>query len=157
MSAVADIQEGRTLYVKLDRLESRLRGWGIRLERNADSALNAIGKSRGVKINAMFEGSVDGTGVLRIRDGITRFEVLHELSHVLDFRRGPSLWVCPASNDGLSTLLREQAAYNRLRNSRSWGLLNFQERLHSFCYIKSLGGNPLISLETGRTVSRYSF
>ena len=145
------------LYSKFDQLERLLSGWGIRLERNADDALDAMGESRGVNIGALFEGNVHGTGVLRVRATATRYEVLHELGHVLDFRRNPTQWVRPASNEGFSLLLREQAVYNRLRNSRSWYLLNFQERLHAYRYIESLGGNPRINLETGRTISRYGF
>lgn len=96
--AVAAMQTSRRsgqLYTKLDRLESRLQGRGIRLERNADNALDAIGQSRGVNLGALFEGS----GILRVRAGATRYEVLHELGHVLDFRRNPSQWVRPASNE----------------------------------------------------------
>jgi len=159
-SAVAAMQASRRsgkLYTKFDQLERRLGGWGIRLERNADEALDAIGEARGVNIGALFAGNVNGTGVLRVRANATRYEVLHELGHVLDFRRNPTQWVRPASNEGLSLLLREQAVYNRLRNSRSWYLFNFQERLHAYRYIESLGGNPQINLETGRTISRYSF
>lgn len=100
---------------------------------------------------------IQGTGVLRVRKNATRYEVLHELGHALDFRRNPTQWVRPASNEGLSLLLREQAVYNRLRNSRSWNLFNFQERLHAYRYIESVGGNPLMNLETGRTASRYGF
>ena len=113
------------LYTKLDRLDSRLQGWGVRLERNADEVLDAIGQSRGVNVGALFEGNVNGTGVLRVRANATRYEVLHELGHALDFRRNPTQWVRPASNEGLSLLLREQAVFNRLRNSRSWNSLNF--------------------------------
>ncbi len=160
ISAVATVQNLRSsgqLYTKLDRLELRLRGWGIRLERNADNVLDSIGQSRGVNVSALFEGSVDGTGVLRLRAGVTRYEVLHELGHILDFRRNPTQWVRPASSERLSLLHREQAVYNRLRNSRSWELFDFQERLHAYHYIKRLGGNPLINPETGRTVSGYGF
>jgi hypothetical protein len=159
-STVATMQTSRSsgqLYTKLDQLERRLSGWGIRLQRNSDDALDVIGEARGVNIGALFEGNINGTGVLRVRANATRYEVLHELGHILDFRRNPTQWVRPASNEALSLLLREQAVYNRLRNSRSWYLFNFQERLHAYRYIESLGGNPRINLKTGRTISQYGF
>ena len=150
-------RRGGEVYTKLDQLERRLAGWGIKLERNADNYLDATGLADGKKYGAMFEGSVKGNGTFYLRADATRYEVLHELSHVLDFRKGPNAWVRAASNDTLANLLREQAVFNRLRNSRSWDLLNFQERLHAYGYIKSLGGNPLINLETGRTMSKVGF
>ena len=86
-------RRGGEVYTKLDQLERRLAGWGIKLERNADNYLDATGLADGKKYGAMFEGSVKGNGTFYLRADATRYEVLHELSHVLDFRKGPNAWV----------------------------------------------------------------
>ncbi len=145
------------LYKRLEQLERRLERWGILLERNADDELDTIGEARGVYIAALFHGKMDGTGILRIRRNPTQYEILHELGHILDFRRNPVFWVRPASNEALALVIREQAVYNRLRNSRSWYRLSFEERLHAYRYIENLGGNPRVDLERNRTMNKHDF
>jgi hypothetical protein len=125
-------------YTKLDALERRLAGWGIKLERDADEVLDEIGVLTGRRMRALFSGFDDGTGVLTLRAGATRYEVLHELSHILDFRRNPSQWIRAASSDALANALRETAVYNRLRGSRSWWKLSFPERLDALRYVQRL-------------------
>ena len=141
------------LYTKLDALERLLNRWGIRLERNADSVLDKIGLLKGKRLRAQFEGFDDGTGILSLRANPTRYEVLHELSHVLDFRKNPVEWIRAASNDDLANVLRETAVFNRLRGSRSWWKLSFAEQLDSLTYVQKLrkfydlpGGAPWVNI-----------
>ena len=103
----------------------------------------------------MSHGETNGSGIFYLRSDATRYEVLHELSHTLDFRSGPAQWVNAASTPELGNLLREQAAFNRLYNSRSWLSLNPQEKLDAINYLNGLGGNTEVI--GGRTVSKFRF
>jgi hypothetical protein len=138
-------------YRKLDALNRRLRAWGLQLERNSEEYLDQFTVDR--QVGALFHRSLDGTGVLYVRSDETTYEVLHELAHILDYLKSPKKWVNPASTPALGDLLREQAAFNRFRNSRSWFRLTIDERRHAIEYIRRLGGDARIDLQTGNTVN----
>jgi hypothetical protein len=144
-------------YRKLEALARRLNNWKVRLERDADTYLDMLSCPGGPRIGALFHGAVDGSGTMYLRSNPTNLDVLHELAHVLDFLKNPERWINPASTPEGGELLREQAAFNRLRNSRSWCRLNLQERRNAFEYLQNLGGDPSIDLQTGKTKNRFSF
>jgi len=158
-SAVANVT-GRPVgprYRKIGRLERRLKGWGIDVYRDADDILDLKGAATNRHLGAEFTGRSDGTGRLLLRTDATRYEVLHELSHVLDFRINPRGWVHASRNKNLSNIMCEQAVFNRLRNGKKWWTFTFQEQLHAFRYIERIGGNGNIFMGSGRTISQFRF
>ena len=144
-------------YKRIDQLTRRLDGWKIDVYSDADDILDLRGALEGRQLGALFTGRPDGTGRLLLRSDATRYEVLHELSHVLDFRFNPREWIHAARNNELSKVMREQAVFNRLRNGRKWWMLSFQEQLHAYRLIERVGGNPKIFLGSGRTMSQFRF
>jgi hypothetical protein len=144
-------------YTKRDQLTRRLKSWGLDVYPDADDILDLYGALDGKEYGALFLGRSGGTGRLLLRSDATRYEVLHELSHILDFRMDPRGWVHAASNKELTEILQEQAVFNRLRNGRKWWTLNLKEKLHAIEYIDDVGGKSTVDLETGRTESRFRF
>lgn len=115
-----------------------------------------IGRQRGVNIGAMFEGNIDGTGVLYLRSMPTRFEVSHELAHILDFRHSPQNFIRWGSTDAAANLAREQSVFNRFQqHSRIWHTFNPQERAAALRYIDSIGGQWRYNAATGTYESTF--
>jgi hypothetical protein len=85
---------------------------------------------RGIYLYEGVNGSFDGVnGIMRLPRNPTRLNVLHELSHMLDFRKYRDDYYklfTPAQ--------REQMVLERLKNNRIWGQLNDLERDWSLNY-----------------------
>jgi hypothetical protein len=81
-----------------------------------------------------------GKGELLLRSNPTSYEVWHELSHYLHYRKiGAEAY----ANLPRSTLnnVPEQFVFDMLENSkRRWGNLNDAERRHAIDYIERIGG-----------------
>ena len=84
---------------------------------------------------AAFIPTGGGKAFFCIRSDATRFEVLHELGHFVD-------WLKQGKPDTAGPLT-EQAAYDFLRNNKTrWRSLNDAEREHADWYLIDEGGEP---------------
>lgn len=79
---------------------------------------------RRIYLHEGVNGSFDGVrGVMTLPRNPTKLNVLHELSHMLDFRKyGVDYYVL------FTPAQREQMVLDRLKNNRIWDKLNDAER-----------------------------
>ena len=104
-----------------------------RLARDADAFLKEQ------KVDAMFRPYADGSSTVFVKANATRYEVLHELAHREHFA---ALGYDVKAWGKLSTLEREQEAFDRLRRSADWGTFSEVERESAAQYLKNQGGKP---------------
>jgi RHS repeat-associated protein len=143
-SLMSGTRRGGTLYgeAQLDKLQRYLvrpsRRCRVLLRRNADDFLSQVAKRRMVKeVGGLFRAYPDSTGFLFLRSNPTRYEVLHELRHFIDFRR-----LGYQAYKALEELGQEQSVYYALQESRNWIRFSQAERDHAYEYILRLGGIP---------------
>jgi hypothetical protein len=90
----------------LDKLEQGLGRSGIKLVRNSDALLTAQ------KANAAFERA---TNSIYLKANPTRIEVIHELSHAMDYRV-----LGEEAYEALGTMGRERSVFERMYKLSLW-------------------------------------
>ena len=132
---MAQGRRGGQLYgeTRLAALERYLLRRRVSIVRNADEFLHSR------RANSLFRAFNDGSATVYLRANPTRYEVLHELQHYVDFRnigRSRSAWT------RWGVIAQEQSVYRALHRNRSWARFTQQEHDHAFEYILRIGGNP---------------
>jgi hypothetical protein len=85
---------------------------------------------------AAFQPLEGGKALLYVRSDATRYEILHEFGHFVD-------WLKKGKPSHLYTTASEQAAYDFLRNNKTrWRSLNQKEQEHAHFYLLSKEGMP---------------
>ena len=114
----------------ITRLNSEINGLTVLTDQDA---FIKIGNAAMITVNA------DGTAVIRLRSGATRYELLHELQHFEHLQKiGAATYIAEAKTVA-GNLRLEQFVYDRLR-ALHWKSLSSIEQSHADQYIKSLGG-----------------
>ena len=114
----------------ITRLNSEIKGLKVLTDQDA---FIKFGNAAKITVNA------DGTAVIRLRSGATRYELLHELQHYEQLQKiGAATYIAEA-NTIAGNLRQEQFVYDRLR-ALHWKSLSSLEQAHADQYIKSLGG-----------------
>jgi hypothetical protein len=121
---------------KLSQLRGYLERRGIRL---------LVGREH---VPESLAGAFEYTGTITIRllDNPTEYEVWHEVSHYLHYRKvGPEAYSNLTRRYVEGDLMQswnvpEQYVYDQLNGPRRWLLLNEEERAHASRYIIRLGG-----------------
>ena len=116
---------------RLAKLDAYLRRRNSGIASNSDQALSAAGA------NGQFIAWPNGQSKIVLRGNPSRYEVLHELSHYVDFRqRGFDAF------KALENAKSEQTVYDLLRSERRWWTFSNEERAHATLYVFVAGGMP---------------
>lgn len=87
----------------------------------------------GTEGNPSFIARADGTGMMQLPTNPTVLQVMHELSHYLDFKK----MGFEAYRD-MGRTAREASVLDRLQNNRLWSNLNQAEQDFSINYLERL-------------------
>ncbi|MBN2132136.1 MAG: RHS repeat-associated core domain-containing protein [Sedimentisphaerales bacterium] len=112
----------------IPKLEKYLAKRGVRLE--VKDVIDAAKPT----VMGRFRSISKSEAVLSLTKNPTRYEVTHELSHFLDWRRG----MLPAARAAA-----EQRVYDRLIKNRRWATFSTKEKESAFMYLLDVGGNPI--------------